>query len=242
MEIEFLGTWSSHMKKGARNSSILLDKKTVLDFGPHTLESILEHDVDPAGIERVLISHLHLDHYLGLLELLWYRGSRKINEPLQVMGPRGIRETTEKMLQMVKTPQEPDYEISVEFVESKKLDFIEVYDGNHIIPDNVYRLNYDDWVIVYTGDTAYSSEVVRAAEESDILIHEMTYTDGEKRIAEHWKHSTYSSVIRTFDESGAKTLIPIHLTEGTYNQISRSKNTPANVVLPDATLKLKVIS
>ena len=232
MDLKFLGNWSSHIRKGVRNSSIILDDKIVFDFGPHTLESILERGIDPIAIEKVLISHMHLDHYLGLVELLWYRGMRKTKEQLTVMGPTGIRETTEKMLELVNTPGGGSYEVNVEYIESRNLDFIHAYEGNHIIPDNVYRVEYDNKVIVYTGDTAYSRNVVRAAGDADVLIHEMTYTDEEKPKADFWKHSTYSSVMETFEQSGARMLIPTHLTEQTYEQLSGSKKNREAVKLP----------
>lgn len=237
MELKFLGNWSSHMKKGVRNSSIILDDRIVFDFGPHTLESVLERGIDPCKIERVLITHMHLDHYLGLPELIWYRSAAKVKEPLIVMGPPGIKSTTRKLLELVNTPGD-GYSVNVEYVEQKKSDDISVFEGNHIVPDNVYRVEYKGKVIVFTGDTAYHRNVVSASQDADVLIHELTYGDKDREIADFWKHSTYSSVMHTFRESGAGMLVPTHLTDDTFSQVSGLSLKDSRVRLPVGDLKL----
>ena len=238
MRIRFLGNWSSHIKAGVRNSSILIDDKIIFDFGPHSLESLLEMNVDPTKIEWVLISHMHLDHYAGLAELLWYRGSRKIKDPLLIIGPAGIESNTESLLRIFNTPQDDHYEINVDYIERRKNDFMEVFNGNHTIPDNVYRLDYKGRILTYTGDTAYSEEVVKASETADILFHEMTYLDTEAGLAEHWKHSTYSSALRTFRESASKKLVPIHLTEGTLDMVRTHLNREPQLVMSNVNMEI----
>lgn len=237
MKIKFLGNWSSHMKRGVRNSSIILDDRIVFDFGPHTLESVLERGIDPCKIEKVLITHMHLDHYLGLPELIWYRSAAKVREPLIVMGPAGIRDATGRLLELVNTPGE-GYSVNVDYTELKNSDDVSVYEGNHIIPDNVYRVEYMGKTLVFTGDTAYHRNVVRAAEDADVLIHEMTYGDDNKQIADFWKHSTYSSVMQTFEESGAGILVPTHLTDETFNQVSSISLKESSIRLPVEDLTL----
>jgi ribonuclease Z len=238
MWIKFLGNWSSHIEAGVRNSSVLVDDKIVLDFGPHSLESLLEMNVDPAKIEWILISHMHLDHYAGLPELLWYRGSRKIKEPLLITGPAGIGFNTRSLLRIFNTPQDDHYEINVDYIERRNVDFIDVFDGNHTIPDNVYRLDYKGRILTYTGDTAYSEEVVKASEKAVILFHEMTYLDDEVGLAEHWKHSTYSSALRTFRESASKKMVPMHLTDGTLRMLNTHFDKEPELMLPNVSREI----
>ncbi len=104
MEINFLGKWSSNLVTGQRNVSFLLDDKIVFDFGPHSLESLLDRNLDPNNIETLLISHMHLDHYAGLAELLWYRSIYKAKNRLTVIGPKGIRRNTDLLLKLLNTP------------------------------------------------------------------------------------------------------------------------------------------
>ncbi len=213
MRIGFLGNWSSNLIKGRRNVSILLNKDIVLDFGPHTIESLLERDIDPCGIQKVLITHMHLDHFAGIPELIWYRSIYKAENKLTIFGPKGIKRSILSLLKLLKTPKPWYTQISkgITYIEDKSTDEIEIFKGDHIIQDNGYRIYSDGKIIFYSGDTAYSKDIVRGARDADILLHEMTYTDEDEIWAKYWKHSTYSSVIKVFNESGSKKLIPVHL-------------------------------
>ena len=237
---------------GKRNVSMLIDKKIVLDFGPHTLESLLENHIDPCSVEKVLISHMHLDHFGGLAEFLWYRASNRSEEPLTVIGPNGIKSTTEKILQLYNTPfnerfrmssvfresapKRESYHVEPEYVERGNVDGIEVFKGNHIIDDNIYRIERDGKVVTYSGDTAFTENAIKAAENADVLFHEMTYADKYAEIAAFWKHSTYSSAMKVFSESKARLMVPVHLTNETYNLVGASHK--ENVRLPISDIEL----
>jgi len=216
--IRFLGTWSSHLSVGKRNSSILLDEKILFDCGPHTVESLLDNNVPLESVETVLISHMHLDHYAGLAELLWLRAINNIRDQIVVVGPEGIEKSTNEILRLVNTPD--SFDVCVKFEENKDYDGIMSTRANHIIPDNSYRVELRGKSLVYTGDTAYSSSVVELAERSDYLLHECTYPDHMADIAAWWKHSTVSDAIRVRAESKSRILIPVHLTYESLEQLT----------------------
>jgi ribonuclease Z len=232
MKIKFLGIWSSHIAEFQRNVAISLGDKIVVEFGPHTMESLFENHIDPRKIETVLISHMHLDHFSGLPELLWYRAEERVKDELTVMGPRGIRDVTEKMLDLLNTPSSYKSAINVNFIEGSKLDFISSYDGNHAVPDNIYLIDHPNGSIVYSGDTSYSENVVRAASEAKYLIHEMTYADNNVQLANFWKHSTYSSVMRVAHESNCKKVVPIHFTSESLQQAWEKGKKNARILFP----------
>ena len=252
MEIKFLGNWSSHIQAGKRNVSMIIDRHIVLDCGPHTIESMLESGIDPAKIDKILISHMHLDHYGGLAEILWYRGSRNVKDELTIMGPKGIRKNMERILQIYNTPDNDRfqirsnyveihnngevYEVKTNLVDKSENDYIEAFTGNHIIPDNMYRIEYQGHTIAYTGDTAYNSNIALVGEDADIFFHEMTYPDEKSEIAEFWRHSTYSSAMKGFSESHARKLVPVHLTDETLYLLQGTGH--ENIILPIGDIKL----
>lgn len=214
MEIRFLGTWSSNLVKGERNISFLVDGDIMFDFSPHAIESLLDMDIDPCSVSTVLISHMHLDHYMGLAELMWYRSIYKARNDLVVIGPEGIEENTRNLLKCVNTPP-PWYgeqiDTNVEFREKDESGTVEIYRGDHTIQDNGYRLTHKGKTIFYSGDTSYSPEIVTGASGVDYLLHEATYTDDGREHADFWKHSTLSDALRAYSESGARHFIPVHL-------------------------------
>lgn len=65
--------------------------------------------------------------------------------------------------------------------------------------------------IVYTGDTAYSEEVIKHAKGADILFHDATFMEEHRAQADADKHSTILDAARAAKESGAKKLIAFHL-------------------------------
>jgi ribonuclease Z len=214
--IEFLGNWSSNIESGKRNISIIIDRKTVLDFGPHSLESLLEMGIDPKNIETVLISHMHLDHFAGIPEILWYRAIHRCKENLSVIGPKGIRKVTESLLRSYHTPEA--FEINVEYREEKG-DFAQGFLSNHLIRDIGYRIELGNTVLYYSGDTSYTENSSKGADGSDILFHEMTYLDSDRSEADFWKHSTVSDALRVHSEARSKILVPVHLSSSTYAYI-----------------------
>ncbi len=239
MQIKFLGRWSSNLVAGERHVSFVLDDTIAFDFGPHALESLLDRGLDPNKIRILLISHMHLDHYIGLAELLWYRSIYNAKEKLTVLGPVGIGTHTQLLMKLVETPQiwhDKQINPRTEFVEDSDFEFIRVFHADHSVPCNSYRVEYKKRTIFYSGDTAYSTNVVEGATNADYLFHEMTYTDKDRKLADFWRHSTYSDAMRVYNESGAKQLVPVHLTLATHTMLAkkvgvvRGLNYPANVM------------
>lgn len=241
MNIKFLGTWSSNLVPGKRNVSFLLDEKIAFDFGPHSLESLLDRGIDPSSIRMLLITHMHLDHYVGIAELLWYRSIHKAKKRLVVLGPKGIKRNTGRLMRILKTPL-PWYSKTIDsktdFIENKSTDHVSIYHANHLIPCNSYRVKYRGKTIFYSGDTAYSESVAKGAKNADYLIHEMTYTDKDRTLADTWGHSTYSDVMKVFEKSGAKRLVPVHFTRSSEALILKMLGKVEGLIYPPYTLEL----
>lgn len=235
MDIKFLGTWSSNLIAGERNITFLLDDDILFDFSPHAIESLLDRRIDPNSISTLLISHMHLDHYMGIAELLWYRSIYKAKNSLLVIGPEGIRENTENLLKAVHTPEvwyDEQIDTNVEFREKDDAGYIEIFQGNHTIPDNGYRVTHKGRTIFYSGDTAYSECIVEGASGVDYLIHETTYVDARAEEADIWKHSTMSNTLRVFRESKASYLIPVHLKEESQEAVIREVGNTSGIIPP----------
>ena len=228
--IDILGRWSSNTVRNERTSSLLINGEILVECGPHSLEAMLNQNIDPLHVDTVAVTHMHLDHYVGLAEFLWYRAIYAPGLLVSVLGPSGIGENTKALLRNVKTPE--SFDIKVEFHEDSALGDITPFRANHVIDDNGYRIEFANSVIFYSGDTAYSQNVVAGADSADYLFHEMTYTDDKRNEADFWKHSTYSDTIRTFSESHAEKLVPVHLTPSTLDLVTDISRKDGNILLP----------
>lgn len=228
--IDILGRWSSNTVREERTSSLLINRNLLVECGPHTVEAMLNRNLDPLIVDSVAITHMHLDHYVGLAEFLWYRAIYAPGLPVTVLGPSGIGRNTMTLLKSVKTPE--SFDIKVEYREDTGFGDVTPFRANHVIEDNGYRIEFAKSVLFYSGDTAYSENVVRGAENADYLFHEMTYTDEKRKEADFWKHSTYSDTIRAFTESHAKKLVPVHLTPPTLDLVTKLSGKERNIRLP----------
>lgn len=61
-----------------RRTSYLVNGATLVDFGPDANWQMKEFKVDPAAIERLLVTHSHIDHF-NPVELLWRGGGFSIS-------------------------------------------------------------------------------------------------------------------------------------------------------------------
>ena len=64
----------------------------LLDCGEGTQLQLRKYKAKASKISNIFISHLHGDHYLGLIGLLSSYHLSKRTEPLQLFGPRGLDE------------------------------------------------------------------------------------------------------------------------------------------------------
>ena len=65
--------------------------------------------------------------------------------------------------------------------------------------------------IAFSGDTAYSKDLVAAAKDADVLFHEATFMDDMQAKAKEDNHSTVKDAAKAAKEAGVKRLILYHI-------------------------------
>jgi ribonuclease Z len=150
-----------------------------------------------ASINRVLLTHLHYDHIISLDDFWlsrWQFGGRK-QVPLQVWGPGGTQASIDHMIGA--------YEVDVvdRFTRSESLGIrgkdnlrikiltteitqdgviynedgitITAFAVDHGMPALGYRIDYANKAVVLSGDTTYSPNLIKNAQNVDLIIHEV---------------------------------------------------------------------
>jgi ribonuclease BN (tRNA processing enzyme) len=100
LDITFLGSGNAFGPEGRAFSSFLLNGRYLFDCGPTVLQQLQKARVSSRQIEAVVISHFHGDHFFGLPFLVldgWHEGR---TEELQIIGPPGIRQRAESLLEL----------------------------------------------------------------------------------------------------------------------------------------------
>lgn len=70
-----------------------------MDCGATSLVALRRLGLDPAGIDAVLISHLHGDHFAGVAFLILDAQFGRRERPLLIAGPVGVRERVEACME-----------------------------------------------------------------------------------------------------------------------------------------------
>lgn len=95
MELVFLGTSTMVPTKDRNNSAVLLRYRThglLFDCGENTQRQLKIAGISANKITKVLLSHWHGDHVLGLPGLIQTMGTQDYDKPLEVYGPEGTSE------------------------------------------------------------------------------------------------------------------------------------------------------
>jgi len=83
--------------------------------------------------------------------------------------------------------------------------------GKNVKPEMVLGPSRPGRKIVYSGDTRDSENLVKLAENADLLIHEATFEDELKERAMKDGHSTPSMAAETAKKAGVKRLVLTHI-------------------------------
>jgi ribonuclease BN (tRNA processing enzyme) len=186
MELTVLGASGAWPAPGGAANGFLVRNSgysLVLDFGMAVLPN-LQRYLPHEQVDAIFISHEHWDHCLDLYPLFLARFFRADPiPPLPILAPAGVfdrlaaLEDEEGVLEMQKSfdfrAVEPgvDVELGPFAVHTRLLP--------HWVPNLGVRLESDDTVLAYTGDTGTSGEIETLAHEADVLIAEASWLNGQ---------------------------------------------------------------
>jgi ribonuclease Z len=88
---------------------------------------------------------------------------------------------------------------------------VKLKDGKIVNPEEVVDPPRKGRSIVYTGDTQYSDDIIKLANNADLLIHECTFDDSLIERALRDGHSTPSEAAKTAVKANVKLLILTHI-------------------------------
>lgn len=186
MKITFLGTSHGDPTTDRYNASLLIesgDAGYLFDCGSPATASLVRRGFDFGRLRAVFISHMHLDHCADLPNLLKHLVKHKLEARAYLPDPAAVS-PVDSLLRLaypvpsgVKVPYhiiEPgpffaDGNVSVTAVPTDH--------GRGRFPSFSFVIEADGKKILYTGDLSASLDdfPVRAAEEADLVICELTH-------------------------------------------------------------------
>lgn len=214
MKLKILGSVSPYPNNNSSCPGYLIENKNIkilIDCG----NGILKNLKLPKDLKNltVIISHLHKDHYGDLLSLSYasyvYHNLGILKEKIKVYIPNDIKLNDYKYLKNFTT------ENYLEFIPYDENKIININDiiisfkqTKHSIKTFATKIEKDNTKIVYSADTGYDKTLINFFKNSDILICESSFLEGQKK--ENYNHLTAKEAATLAKLSNTKKLILTH--------------------------------
>jgi len=187
----------------------------LLDGGTGTLRQCLRAGFSYKDIDRVFYSHLHPDHTIELVPLLFatkYTPGFNRVKPLSFYGPRGFKQFFTTYVQLFDADiTTGDYNLSVQEISEREIQLgrLTVRTAGMAHTDNAigYRFELGNKAFVYSGDTDLCDGIIELASGSELLILECSFQD-EQKIAGHLTPTEAGQIATQAD---VKTLVLTHV-------------------------------
>lgn len=229
MDILFLGTSGKGVKADRNLPSLIIDRSILFDCGEGCLQSLRKSEIRLEEISQIFITHFHADHVLGIISIIYamvFYDKIGIVPPIYV--PEGMKSNLLSFLENTYSMRGIQrFNINLDIIElplscSKPIE-IENKNGRYTITwqqtihDPIclsYKINNK---VVYTGDTAFSKDIISFTTGATVLIHEASFPDEMEDVAKLVNHSTAKQAAIVARDSGVEHLYLFHTPDITDN-------------------------
>lgn len=192
---------------------------TLFDCGPGTLRNLPQVGIALGEVERIVLSHYHLDHCLDLFAFAFARRNPSLGKapPLEVIGPHGLmrlvagaqgalgalaRDPAATFLEVEPVPDSPPLVRG-----SLRLSWTPT---GHTEEALAWRADLPRSALAYSGDSPETPGVAELARGVDLFTVECSHADGQGVPG----HLTPSSAARLATRADARALLLTHFYPG----------------------------
>jgi ribonuclease BN (tRNA processing enzyme) len=237
MQLQFVGCGDALGSGGRYNTCFHVIGERVnflIDCGASSLPALQRLAIARDGIDLVLITHFHGDHFGGLPFLLLDAQFTRRTRPLVIAGPEGIEIRLRQLMEALfenssKTKQRFDLSVVAlkpretrTFGAVKVTPYLVVH-GDSGGPFLAYRLEAEGRVIAYSADTEWTETLIPAGRDADAFIAEAYYYD--KVVKNHLSLKTLEAHLA---EIKPKRLILTHMSDDMLGRLDSLGHTAAH--------------
>jgi len=220
MRLQFIGCGDAFGSGGRFNTCFHVTGEScsfLIDCGASSLVALRKLGVEPNAIDTVFLSHLHGDHFGGLVFLLLdaQHISRR-QRPLILAGPAGTEaRLTAAREALFPGSSQKSLRFDLKFVEiavgrRDQVGAVAVtpFQADHSsgAPSLSLRLEAEGRVVTYSGDTAWTDELIGAAKGADLFVCEASFRG--RKVA---GHMDVNDLLANLGEIGAKRIMLTHM-------------------------------
>ncbi len=222
MKLTVVGCGDAFSSGGRFQSCYLLEAgrdRVMIDCGATTMLGLGRLGIDPNSIEKAVISHLHGDHFGGLVWWLLhalYPGRR--TAPLDIWGPPGIEArfvaaaealfpgctAVERKFKLTFHEMHAGRAVRVGGVE------VEAFEADHPsgAPSHGLRFAYGGKLLAFTGDSQWNESLVAGGRGADLYIMECYRFVGAPR-----SHTAWESIAGNLHRLDARRIMLTHMAD-----------------------------
>lgn len=229
MQLQFLGSGDAFGAGGRFNTCFMVtapSTRFLIDCGATSLVAMAVAGVDPNSIDKVLLTHLHGDHFAGVPFMLVHAHSASgRTRPLTIAGPKTTeKRVMETMENLYPGAAKRNFKFDIHFEE---YDIGEVWHSGPVSvlpfqarhsagegPALALRITVEDKIITYSGDGGWSDTLLAAAAGADLFIAECYFLDKQVDY-----HMSLKTLMVHMDEITAKRVILTHMDDEVLQRV-----------------------
>ena len=230
MQLQFIGSGDAFGSGGKLNTCFYIKRNShsfLIDCGASSLIGLKTNNIQVNDIRYIFITHFHADHFGGIpFFMLNAQFFSKRTEPLTIIGPPNLKNYYE-------TAMETCFPGSSKTETRFKLKFIELEEGqpteiddlnvtaflvNHGNPGGPcfsYRIECENRVISYTGDTEWTDALIKTGHNADLFIAEAYFFEKKVKL-----HLDYKTLLKHLPRIAPKRLILTHMSDDMLSHIN----------------------
>lgn len=193
------------------------DRQFLIDCGATALIGLERQGLDPNEVQAIFISHLHGDHFSGLIWwMLHAQHVTKRQQPLLIIGPAGVEARFKAAAEILfpgSTKVQLRFEMLFqEFIAGAPLQVASLsvtpFEVSHPsgAPSYALRFALGKKTLSFTGDSEWVESLVPAGQGADLYIMECYAFDGPARF-----HMSWTTIESKLAQIGARRVLLTHM-------------------------------
>lgn len=229
VEVQFIGSGDAFGSGGRFQTCIGVrstDDFFLVDCGASSLVAMRQQDVNPRDVSKVLITHLHGDHFGGLpFFLLDAELVSKRSAPLTIAGPPGLEDRLMQAMEVLfpgSSKIEPRFGLDIVELKQREPTMVDgvlvtAFPAAHSsgAPSYSLRVEVAGKVFTYSGDSQWTDALIEASDGADLFACECYVFDKDVPL-----HNSYARIMENRPRMTCKRLILTHMSHDMLSRIS----------------------